>query len=40
MVEGPDNTPYEHSFSIGVTGKLKPTFDLRANRRFELPADK
>ena len=40
MVEGPDNLPYEQSFSIGVTGELKPTFDLRANRRFEQPADK
>jgi hypothetical protein len=40
MVEGPDNTPYEQSFSIGVTGELKPTPVLRANRRFEQPADK
>jgi hypothetical protein len=40
MVEGPDNTPYEQSFSIGVTGELKPISDLRANRRFEQSADK
>jgi alpha-galactosidase len=39
-VEGPDNVPYEQSFSVGVTGELKPTPDLRANRRFEEPADK
>jgi hypothetical protein len=39
-VNGPDDMPYEQSFSIGVTGKLKPTPDLRANRRFEQPADK
>jgi hypothetical protein len=39
-VDGPDDAPYEQSFSIGVTGELKPTPDLRANRRFEQPADK
>jgi alpha-galactosidase len=39
-VDGPDALPYEKSFSIGVTGELKPTPDLRANRRFEEPADK
>jgi alpha-galactosidase len=39
-VDGPDNVPYERSFSVGVTGELKPTPDLRANRRFEQPADK
>jgi alpha-galactosidase len=39
-VEGPDNLPYEQSFSIGVTGALKATPDLRANRRFEQPAEK
>ena len=39
-VEGPDDVPYEQSFSIGVTGALKPTPDLRANRRFEQPADR
>ncbi len=39
-VEGPDALPNEQSFSIGVTGQLKPTPDLRANRRFEEPADK
>ena len=38
--DGPDDVPYEQSFSVGVTGKLKPTPDLRANRRFEQPADK
>ena len=32
--------PYEQSFSIGVTGELKPTPELRANRRFEQAADK
>src|ERR1700685_906863 len=37
MVEGPDNTPYEQSFLIGVTGELKPISRLRANRRFEQP---
>ncbi len=39
-VDGPDGVPYEQSFSIGVTGELKPTPKLRANRRFEQPADK
>jgi PKD domain len=39
-VDGPDDAPYEHSFSIGVTGELKPTPELRANRRFAQPADK
>ena len=38
-VDGPDDAPYEQSFSIGVTGELKPTPELRANRRFEQ-ADK
>jgi alpha-galactosidase len=38
--DGPDDAPYEQSFSIGVTGELKPTPDLRANRRFEQPSDK
>ena len=39
-VDGPDDVPYEQSFSIGVTGELKPTPELRANRRFEQPGDK
>jgi alpha-galactosidase len=39
-VDGPDDTPYEHSFSIGVTGGLKPMPQLRANRRFEQATDK
>jgi alpha-galactosidase len=39
-VDGPDGVPYEQSFSIGVTGELKPTPKLSANRRFEQPADK
>jgi len=39
-VDGPDDTPYEQTFSVRVTGELKPTPDLRANRRFEQPADK
>ena len=39
-VDGPDALPYEKSSSIRVTGELKPTPDLRANRRFEEPADK
>jgi alpha-galactosidase len=39
-VDGPDDVSYEQSFSIGVTGELKPTPELRANRRFEQPADK
>ncbi len=39
-VDGPDDEPHEQSFSIRVTGELKPTPDLRANRRFEQAADK
>jgi alpha-galactosidase len=39
-VDGPDDAPYQQSFSIGVTGELKPTPQLRANRRFEQPSDK
>ena len=39
-VDGPDDAPYEQSFSIGVTGELKPTPELRVNRRFEQAADK
>jgi alpha-galactosidase len=39
-VDGPDGLPYEQSFSIGVTGELKPTPDLRANRRFQERTDK
>jgi hypothetical protein len=39
-VDGPDDLPYEQSFSIGVTGELKPTPQLRDNRRFKEPADK
>jgi hypothetical protein len=39
-VDGPDDAPYEQSFSIGVRGDLKPTPELRANRRFAQPADK
>ena len=39
-VNGPDNLPYERNFSIAVTGELKPTPQLRANRRFEQAADK
>jgi hypothetical protein len=39
-VDGPDDEPYEQSFSIRVTGELKPTPELGANRRFEQPADK
>jgi alpha-galactosidase len=39
-VDGPDGVPHEQSFSIGVTGELKPTPQLRANRRFEQSADK
>jgi len=38
--DGPDDAPYEKNFSIRVSGELKPTPDLRANRRFEQPADK
>jgi alpha-galactosidase len=33
-VDGPDDTPYEQSFSIKVSGELKPMPQLRANRRF------
>jgi len=39
-VEGPDDVPYEQSFSIAANGELKPTPELRANRRFEQPSDK
>ncbi len=39
-VDGPDDLSYERSFPIGVTGTLKPTPELRANRRFEEKADK
>jgi alpha-galactosidase len=39
-VDGPDDAPYEQSFSIKVTGELKPTPQLRANRRFAEPASK
>ncbi len=39
-VDSPDDAPYEQSFSIGVTGELKPTPDLRMNRRFEQADDK
>jgi alpha-galactosidase len=39
-VDGPDDVPYEQSFSITVTGELKPTPQLRANRRFEEPSGK
>src|SRR5580693_130851 len=39
-VDGPDDAPYEQSFSIGVSGELKPHPQLRSNRRFEQPADK
>jgi alpha-galactosidase len=39
-VDGPDDAPYEQSFSIRVSGELKPTPELRANRRFEQPPDK
>jgi alpha-galactosidase len=38
--DGPDDVPYEQSFSITVSGELKPTPQLRANRRFEEPSDK
>jgi len=34
-VDGPDDAATEQSFSIVVTGELKPLPDLRANRRFE-----
>jgi len=33
-VDGPDDAPYGQNFSIGVTGELKPTPELRANRRL------
>jgi alpha-galactosidase len=39
-VDGADDVPYEQSFSITVSGELKPTPQLRANRRFEEPSDK
>jgi alpha-galactosidase len=39
-VDGADDVPYEQSFSITVLGELKPTSQLRANRRFEEPSDK
>jgi alpha-galactosidase len=39
-VDGPDDAPYEQSFSIEVSGELKPTPELRANRRFEQPDNK
>jgi alpha-galactosidase len=39
-VDGPDDVPYEQSFSITVSGELKPTPQLRANRRFEEPSGK
>jgi hypothetical protein len=39
-VDGPDDAPDEQTFSIGVSGELIPTPELRANRRFEQPADK
>jgi alpha-galactosidase len=38
-VDGPDDVPYEQRFSIGVTGELKPTPQLRANHRFEEAGD-
>lgn len=39
-VDGPDDTPYQHTFSIGVAGELKPMPQLRANRRFGEAAEK
>jgi len=39
-VDGPDDVPYEQSFSIAVTGELKPIPDLHANRRFGQAGDK
>jgi len=39
-VDGPDDVPDEQKFSIRVTGELKPTPQLRANRRFEEAGDK
>lgn len=38
-VDGPDDEPYEKTFSVAVTGELKPIPELRANRRFVSPAD-
>jgi alpha-galactosidase len=39
-VDGPDDAPYEESFSVKVSGELKPMPQLRANRRFGKGADK
>jgi len=39
-VDGPDDVPYEKSSSIKVMGELKPTPQLRTNRRFVQPAEK
>jgi hypothetical protein len=39
-VDGPDDVPYQQKFSIAVAGELKPTPQLRANRRFEEAGDK
>jgi alpha-galactosidase len=39
-VDGPDDAPYEESFSVKVSGELKPMPQLRANRRFGQGADK
>jgi alpha-galactosidase len=39
-VDGADDVPHEQSFSIKVSGELKPTPQLRANRRFEQAPDK
>src|ERR1700685_86565 len=39
-VDGPDDAPYEHTFSVKVSGELKPIPQLRVNRRFEQPAEK
>jgi hypothetical protein len=39
-VDGPDDLPSEKNFSIKVTGELKPTPQLRANRRFQQPPGK
>ena len=39
-VDGPDDIPYEKRLSVSVTGELKPTPDLRKNRRFQQPAGK
>ena len=39
-VDGPDDEPHAQSFSIRVAGELKPTPDLRANRRFEQATDR